>query len=96
MEDLDVYYYTNDRESCEVGFVAYIGEQIIPVKVKAEIKSKSHKPKNLLREVFARDLHLRFNGRLQKEDWFVNLSLYEIEQIANITTFSEKQLSSNI
>ena len=41
MEDLDVYYYTNDRGSCEVDFVVDTGERIIPVEVKAEVNLKA-------------------------------------------------------
>ena len=35
MEDLDVYYYTNDRGSCEVDFIIDTGEQVVPVEVKS-------------------------------------------------------------
>ena len=31
VEDLNVYYYTNDRGSCEIDFIADTGEEIIPV-----------------------------------------------------------------
>lgn len=36
IEDLGVYYYTNDRGSCEIDFVVDTGEQIVPIEVKAE------------------------------------------------------------
>ena len=36
MQDLGVYYYTNDRGSCEVDFVVDTGEQIVPVEIKAQ------------------------------------------------------------
>jgi hypothetical protein len=41
IEDLDVYYYTNDRGSCEIDFVVDTGEQIMPVEVKAEVNLKA-------------------------------------------------------
>ena len=41
IDDLGIYYYTNDRGSCEVDFVIDNGEQIIPVEVKAEINLKA-------------------------------------------------------
>ena len=41
IENLDVYYYTNDRGSCEVDFVVDTGEQIVPVEVKAEVNLRA-------------------------------------------------------
>ena len=36
IEDLDVYYYTNDRGNCEIDFAIDRDNQIIPIEVKAE------------------------------------------------------------
>ena len=41
IEDLGVYYYTNDRGSCEIDFVVDTGEQIVPIEVKTSIHTKS-------------------------------------------------------
>ena len=41
IEDLGVYYYTNDRGSCEVDFIVDTGERIIPVEVKAEMNLRA-------------------------------------------------------
>ena len=41
IDDLGVYYFTNDRGSCEVDFVIDTGEKIIPVEVKAEVNLKA-------------------------------------------------------
>lgn len=41
IEDLGIYYYTNDRGSCEIDFIIDTGKQIIPVEVKAEINLKA-------------------------------------------------------
>lgn len=41
IEDLGVYYYTNDRGSCEVDFVIDTGGQVVPVEVKAEVNLRS-------------------------------------------------------
>ena len=45
IEDLGVYYYTNDRGSCEINFVVDTGEQIVPIEVQAEtnLRAKSLK-----------------------------------------------------
>lgn len=45
IDDLGIYYYTNDRSSCEIDFIVDTGEKIIPVEVKAEINLKAKKLK---------------------------------------------------
>ena len=45
IDDLGVYYYTNDRSSCEIDFIVDTGEKIIPVEAKAEINLKAKKLK---------------------------------------------------
>lgn len=82
IEDLDVYYYTNDRGSCEIDFVVDTGEQIIPVEVKAEtnLKAKSLK---IYKEKFEPELSVRTSMTdYKKEEWLVNLPLYAIENIS--------------
>lgn len=79
--DLAVYYYTNDRGSCEVDFVIDNGGQIIPLEVKAEanLRAKSLKA---YRERFCPGLSVRTSmADYKKEDWLVNLPLYAIETI---------------
>lgn len=79
--DLAVYYYTNDRGSCEVDFVIDNGGQIIPLEVKAEanLRAKSLK---VYRERFCPGLSVRTSmADYKKEDWLVNLPLYAIETI---------------
>lgn len=82
IEDLDVYYYTNDRGSCEVGFVVDTGERIIPIEVKAEVNLKAKSLKTY-REKFAPEISVRASmSDYKKEEWLVNLPLYAIDQIA--------------
>lgn len=84
IEDLDVYYYTNDRGSCEVDFIVDTGERIIPVEVKAETNLKS-KSLRTYREKFSPEISIRTSmADYKKEDWLVNLPLYAIDQIARI------------
>ena len=81
VSDLAVYYYTNDRGSCEVDFVIDNGGQIIPLEVKAEanLRAKSLKA---YRERFCPRLSVRTSmADYKKEDWLVNLPLYAIETI---------------
>ena len=37
IDDLGVYYYTNDRGSCEVDFIVDTGEQIIPMRLRRRL-----------------------------------------------------------
>ena len=84
IENLDVYYYTNDRGSCEVDFVVDTGERIVPVEVKAEINLKAKSLKTY-REKFSPEVAVRTSmADYKKEDWLVNLPLYAIDQIAQI------------
>ncbi len=84
IEDLRIYYYTNDRGSCEIDFIVDTGEQIIPVEVKAEtnLRAKSLK---VYREKFAPEMSVRTSmADFKKEDRLINLPLYTIEQIGNL------------
>lgn len=84
IEDLDVYYYTNDRGSCEVDFIVDTGERIIPIEVKAETNLKA-KSLRTYREKFSPEISIRTSmADYKKEDWLVNLPLYAIDQIAGI------------
>ena len=85
LEDIGVYYYTNERSSCEVDFVLDTGERIIPVEVKAAttLKAKSLK---VYREKFAPELSIRSSmADYKQEEGLVNLPLYAIEQVLLFT-----------
>ncbi len=81
IDNLGVYYYTNDRGSCEVDFIIDTGEQIVPVEVKAEINLKAKSLKTY-REKFNPEISVRTSmADYKKEDWLVNLPLYAVEKI---------------
>lgn len=81
---MGVYYYTNDRGSCEVDFVVDTGEQIIPVEVKAEVNLRAKSLKTY-QEKFSPDVSVRtLMTDYKKEDWLINLPLYAIEYIAKL------------
>ncbi len=84
VENLDVYYYTNDRSSCEIDFVVDTGEQIVPVEVKAEINLKA-KSLKAYRERFSPAMSVRTSmADYKKEDQLINLPLYAIDQISKL------------
>ncbi len=85
IENTDVFYYTNDRGSCEVDFVVDTGELIVPVEVKAEVnlQAKSLKTYN---DKYSPRVSVRTSmADFKREDWLVNLPLYAIETFVNTT-----------
>ncbi len=84
IDDLGVYYYTNDRGSCEVDFVIDTGEQIIPVEVKAEVNLKA-KSLRVYKDKYDPEISARTSmADYKKEDWLVNLPLYAVEEIVRL------------
>lgn len=81
LEGLGVYYYTNDRGSCEVDFILDTGGQIVPLEVKAEVNLRAKSLKTY-REKFRPDISVRTSmADYKEEDGLVNLPLYAIEEI---------------
>ena len=81
---MDVYYYTNDRGSCEIDFVVDTGERIVPVEVKAEVNLRAKSLKTY-QEKFVPEVSVRTSmADYKKEEWLVNLPLYAIDQIVQI------------
>ena len=84
VEGLNIYYYTNDRGSCEIDFVVDNGDQVIPVEVKAEVNLKAKSLKTY-REKFNPKISVRTSmADYKKEDWLVNLPLYAVEELGGI------------
>ncbi len=84
IEDLDVYYYTNDRGTCEIDFVVDTGERIVPVEVKAEINLRA-KSLKVYQAKFEPEISVRTSmADYKRQEWLVNLPLYAIDQINRI------------
>lgn len=84
IEELVIYYYTNDRGSCEIDFVVDTGERIVPVEVKAEINLRAKSLKTY-REKFTPEVSVRTSmADYKRQEWLVNLPLYAIDQINGI------------
>lgn len=80
-QDLGVYYYTNDRNTCEVDFIVDNGDNIIPLEVKAEINLKAKSLKTY-REKFTPEISIRSSMADYSEDvGLINLPLYAIDGI---------------
>ncbi len=80
IEDLGVYYYTNDRGSCEVDFVVDTGELVVPVEVKAQVNLRAKSLKTY-QEKFSPKVSVRTSMTdYKKEDCLIKLQRYAIEQ----------------
>lgn len=95
IEDLGVYYYTNERGGCEIDFVIDTGSRIIPVEVKADINLKA-KSLKIYREKFNPQISVRTSMADYKEqDGLLNLPLYAVEEIVSCCeSISEKHCES--
>jgi predicted AAA+ superfamily ATPase len=84
IENLSVYYYTNDRGTCEVDFVIDTGDMVIPVEVKAEVNLRA-KSLRTYRDKYMPELSIRTSmADYKKEDQMVNLPLYAVEEITKV------------
>lgn len=86
LEELHVYYFTNDRGSCEIDFVVYTGQSIVPLEVKAEVNLKA-KSLKIYQEKFSPEIAIRTSmADYKKEEWLVNLPLYAIDQFKDVAS----------
>lgn len=91
IQDLDIYYYTNDRGSCEVDFVVDTGEAIIPLEAKAMVNLRAKSLKTY-QEKFSPKISLRTSMSDYKgEEWPINLPLYAIDQIKGVTAGHQRE-----
>ena len=84
IDDLSLYYYTNDRGSCEIDFIVDNGEHVIPVEVKAEenLRAKSLK---VYHEKYNPQISVRTSmADYRKDDWLTNLPLYAIDHVSEL------------
>ena len=83
LENLSIYYYTNDRGSCEVDFMVDTGERTVPVEVKAEVNLKAKSLKTYY-EKYQPEISIRTSmADYRPEEWLMNLPLYAIEEICS-------------
>lgn len=78
---LGIYYYTNERGSCEVDFVTDNGIDVTPIEVKAELNLKAKSLKTYC-EKFTPNRAIRTSmADYKKENTLINLPLYAIEEV---------------
>ena len=96
VEDIGIYYYTNDRGSCEIDFIVDTGMRIIPIEVKAEVNLKAKSLKTY-REKFSPELSVRTSMADYKiEDRLINLPIYAIDKVNDIDCEGKHCENANI
>lgn len=81
LPQLNTYYYTNDRGSCEIDFLVDNGETVVPIEVKAE-ENLQAKSLRTYRDKFQPDICVRTSmSDYRRETWLVNLPLYAMEEV---------------
>jgi predicted AAA+ superfamily ATPase len=81
VKELETYYWTNDRGGAEIDFVVDNGSTVIPIEVKAETNLKAKSLKTYY-EKFQPEVSVRTSmSDYKREEWLLNLPLYEIEMI---------------
>ena len=91
-EELNIYYYTNDRGACEIDFLIDNGERIVPVEVKAELNLRAKSLKSY-RDKYNPDISMRTSmADYRMETGLLNLPLYAVGEIKDLlhTDFSGK------
>lgn len=82
VDGLQVYYYTNERGSCEIDFLIDDGEKVVPVEVKAEVNLKA-KSLRTYHDKYDPDVSVRTSmADYKEEEWLINLPLYAVAEIS--------------
>lgn len=85
IDKLNVYYYTNERGSCEIDFLIDNGETVVPVEVKAEVNLRA-KSLRTYRDKYNPEVSVRTSmADYKEEEWLINLPLYAIDEICSIS-----------
>lgn len=82
VDGLQVYYYTNERGSCEIDFLIDDGEKVVPVEVKAEVNLKA-KSLRTYHDKYDPEFSVRTSmADYKEEEWLINLPLYAVAEIS--------------
>jgi len=85
--DFGIYYFTNDRNSCEVDFVMDTGSAVVPLEVKAEVNLQAKSLKVFLQK-FSISMGIRCSmADFKEQEHLLNLPLY---QMATLKLFLSK------
>ncbi len=82
--DLDIFYWTSDSGIAEIDFITQIGTNNVPIEVKSSENLQSKSLKTFV-EKYNTKINVRTSmSRYRKEDWLINIPLYNIGNIEKI------------
>ena len=77
-DNINIYYYTNEKNTCEVDFVVDTGGEVIPIEVKAEVNLKAKSLKTFYEKFKPQKCVRTSMANYKIEDWLVNMPLYTL------------------
>ncbi|MFA5816700.1 MAG: ATP-binding protein [Bacteroidales bacterium] len=83
-DEFVIYYWSAERSTAEVDFIAQYNGLVVPIEVKAEenLQAKSLK---VYREKFSPKVSIRTSmSDFRKQDWLTNLPLYAISELRKV------------
>ncbi len=84
LENVPVYYWTNNNGNAEIDFVIQLKGNVIPIEAKASVNLNA-KSLKVYRELFSPDLSVRTSmADYIEQEKLINLPLYAIEEIGEL------------
>ena len=84
LENVPVYYWTNNNENAEIDFVIQLKSNVIPIEAKASVNLNA-KSLKVYRELFSPDLSVRTSmAEYIEQEKLINLPLYAIKEIGEL------------
>ena len=84
LRNVDTYYWTNDRGNAEVDFLLDVGDEVIPVEVKAETNLKAKSLKTYCEKFNPKTAIRTSMTDYKQEEWLLNLPLWAVDFLGEI------------
>ena len=82
--NLDVFYWSSDTGMAELDFITQIGRENVPIEVKANESLQAKSLKSFVQK-YNTKINIRTSmSKYRKEDWLINIPLYNIGNIEKI------------
>lgn len=85
IDDMPLYYYTNDRGSLEIDFLTELSGNIVPIEVKAEVNLKSKSLKTFCEKYSLKHAVRTAMTDYKKEGRLLNLPLYLVGALRDVS-----------
>ncbi len=84
--DLDIFYYTNEKNTLEIDFVVQVDSKIVPVEVKAEENLKSKSLKSFVaKHPDTHGIRFSMSGYMEHE-WLTNVPLFGVGIVSLVSS----------